>query len=77
MLGLVIELPSAQLRAVAVVVPGPYFGENLPPLLSKKACFSYDLSLSIELAYIDCIFLPMHRLYFFLSSTSFRFYVVL
>ena len=31
---------------------------------SKKACFSFDFTLSIELAYIDCIFLPIHRLYF-------------
>ena len=31
---------------------------------SRKACFSYDLAISIELTYIDCIFLPIHRLYF-------------
>ena len=31
---------------------------------SRKACFSYDLALSIKLAYIDCIFLPIHKLHF-------------
>ena len=51
----------AQLRAVAMAVP--VFWRKFATS-SKKACFPYDLALSIELAYVDCIFLPIHRLYF-------------
>ena len=48
----------AQLRAVAAAMPGPYFGGKFAT--SSKACFPYHLALSIELAYIECIFLPIH-----------------
>ena len=67
----------AQLRAAAVAVPGPYFGEKFATS-SKKACFPYDLALSIEHAYIDCIFCRyIDCIFFFLSNTNFRFYFVL
>ena len=31
---------------------------------SKEDCFSHHLAISIQLVYIDCIFPPIHRLYF-------------
>ena len=54
-----LDAEPVQPRAVAVVMPGPCFGEKFATN-GRMACFSYALALSIELAYIDCIFLPIH-----------------
>ena len=53
-------------RAAAVVMPSPCLGGGGGEFATsgRKICFSYDLAISIELAYIDCIFLPMHIWYF-------------
>ena len=63
-------MPGPEMNAVLDAVPcrggggaGPVFGGNVATS-STKAYFSHDLALSMELAYIDCIFLPMHRLCF-------------
>ena len=60
-----------QLRAVAVAVTGRALGGKFATS-KRKARFPYDLALSLELAYIDCIFLPIHtrRLHFPLSCQT-------
>ena len=63
-----LDAGPVQPRDVAVVVPGPCFGENLSPLLGRLV---FPLALSIEFVYIDCIFLSIRRLHIpFLSNTK-------